>query len=261
MLESSDVFSSEVYKIKTFKSYAFQHSSTSINKLVEEIDELNSVKKDLTYSNRLLYEIYNSNKIEGNTLSFQDVESILVNKIIPNDVSYFNLVECLNLRNAVEEFVDFGLLSVDLILDIHKEITKGILPKEECGVLRNIPIFITGSIYTPPLSKFVYRQLKDAVIEFNGSNREILDVFAFKYKLISIHPFTDGNGRTSRLLMNLMLQSLGYPRLNIKALDKRFYYKAIEDSQNRYMDYPWIKYCLIQLKYHLEYLNKIDILE
>lgn len=258
-MDKSNVFGIEVHNTKKFKSFIFHNNSYSNDELLHQVRELNKTKDDLNFSNRLLFEMYNSNKIEGNTLTRQETKLILEDRIMPSDISYREFIECINLNRAISKFRKIDTVSVELILNIHRELMQDLI--ESNGEFRKEPVFISGCMFTPPNQDDVYRLLKSSIDKFNNSRRDLIDMFIFKLEFVSIHPFIDGNGRTSRLLLNALLENSGYPRLIFKSADKKYYYKALEDAQVRYKVDNWIHYCLLLMKYNLEYLNSVDILE
>lgn len=251
----------ESNKKKKFKSFIFHNRNFSQEILIEQIIELNTVKDDFTYGNRLFFEIYNSNKIEGNSLSRIDTKLLLEDKIMPEEGKYSDIVESLNLRRALNKFRKINLLDLDLILNIHKEITEDLLNDNESGRLRDKKVYITNSMHTPPVPEEVSDKLLIIINDYNSSNRTLKDIFIFKLRFVEIHPFIDGNGRTSRLILNGLLENLGFPRIVFRDSDKKFYYTYIEDAIVKYKTDDWVRYCLLQLKFILENLNDPTILE
>lgn len=259
-MSNSEIFGISPYRIKKFKSYMAHHGTVPTEQLFRDVEELNKSKVDLNFSNRLLYEMYNSNKIEGNTLTNQDTKLILEENIVPDGCELKDLLECTNLKGAITEFRKIDCISLEEILKIHSLITFNILDTDKCGHLRKECVFISGCMFTPPEPNKVEELLKKSINKFNNSKRTLRDIFIFKLEFVSIHPFVDGNGRTSRLILNAMLENVGYPRVIFKASDKKYYYRALEDAQLRYNTESWIRYCALLLKYNLEYLNDVDIL-
>ena len=243
----------EPHNQREFKSYIFHNRNFSNKELLAQVEELNKNKDDRNFASRLMFEMYNSNKIEGNTLTNQDTKLILKDKIIPNDVSYQDLMECINLNITIEKYRKIKDLSMDLILDIHAELTAD-LNDEDKGRIRTEPVHFA------PSHNRVKELLSESINKFNISNRNLIDIFIFKLEFVSIHPFRDGNGKISRIIMNGLLENLGYPRLIITDRNKNYYYKALEDAQVGYLYDNWIRYCLLLMKFNLEYINDIDIL-
>lgn len=255
------IFGVEPYKSKKFKTYMFEHSGISTNEILNDIEVLNNNKNDKNFSNRLLFEIYNSNSIEGNTLTNQDTKLILEENIAPDDCSIKDILECTNLKGAITRYRKLDTLDLDTILSIHSLITYNILEPNKSGRLRNEDVYISGCMFIPPKADKVKDLINASIAKFNNSNKALVDMFQFKLDFVSIHPFVDGNGRTARLILNALLESSGYPRVIFKANDKKYYYKALEDAQVRYKPESWIRYCALLLKYNLEYLNDVDILK
>ncbi|MDD4729840.1 MAG: Fic family protein, partial [Dysgonamonadaceae bacterium] len=103
---------------------------------------------------------------------------------------------------------------------------------DDRGVYREVPIRISGSLYTPPQPYMVGKLMEDLIL--NNQNwkqtKHIAERIAlFHLEFESVHPFIDGNGRTGRLILNLMLMQQGYPPINIKFQDRKKYYSCFED--------------------------------
>lgn len=251
----------EPIKKKKFKSFIFYNRNFLEHDLIKQIEELNNSKDDFTYGNRLFFEIYNSNKIEGNSLSRIDTKLLLEDKIMPEEVKYSDVVESLNLKRALNKFRRIDTLSLELILDIHNTITEDLLTSNESGKLRDKKVYITNSMHTPPAPEKVSDELFAIINEFNSSKKTLRDMFIFKLRFVQIHPFIDGNGRTSRLILNGFLENHGFPRIVFRDSEKKFYYTYIEDAIVKYKIDDWVRYCLLQLKFILENLNDPTILE
>ena len=101
----------------------------------------------------------------------------------------------------------------------------------------------------------------EAIDRFNNSDKELIDIFKFKLDFVRIHPFMDGNGRLSRLIMNGLLTAKGYPRIIIRNQDKGFYYDAIESSLRVGRYDAWLKFMLTYMKFmcELEDMFLLDI--
>ncbi|HSN49324.1 MAG TPA: Fic family protein, partial [Flavobacterium sp.] len=123
------------------------------------------------------------------------------------------------------------------VLSIHNLILRGIKP-EDAGRYRRVQVMIEGSSYMPPQPFLVSKEMEDFFIWYethkNGLHPVLLDA-ELHQRLVTIHPFMDGNGRTSRLVMNLILLQNGYVIANIKGdYDNRTkYYNALETAQTK----------------------------
>jgi Fic family protein len=184
---------------------------------------------------------YNSNAIEGNTLSLQETELVLNrgltigNKSLKEHFEAINHKECIEL---IEEFVEKKKeLNTEFIKELHKIILKNI-DDYQAGVYRKTNVRILGAVHIPPDATKIER-LMDEFLEWYYSNKHTMSVPELaawvQYKFVWIHPFIDGNGRTARLLMNLVLLQNGYPPAVILNLDRQKYYRVLRQAD---MDKP-----------------------
>ena len=120
-----------------------------------------------------------------------------------------------------------------MLKQIHALILKSI-DKANAGVYRKLPVFISGSSHMPPQPFLVAKQMED-VFEFYESNKNklhpVILAADMHEKIVNVHPFIDGNGRTSRLIMNLVLLMNGFPIAIIKGDNesRQAYYNALEN--------------------------------
>ena len=105
---------------------------------------------------------------------------------------------------------------------------------DNAGVYRNHQVFITGTEYLPPIPEDVPQQMSELIEELNVKKDSlhpvVLAAFAHR-RLVDIHPFTDGNGRTARLLMNMILLNKGYQIISIPPILRHEYISALKASQ------------------------------
>lgn len=209
-----------------FKSFSLLNKDLSNEDLVNYINKYkeNIIKYDFKF-----YELYSSNNIEGNRMTIAETKVVLEKGTVEARVK--DVVEALNLEKAMKKYSQLDTLSLEMILDIHKIITNLVIEEEEwSGRLRDGSVSITTSLHRPPDSKDVPEKLKESINKFNKSNKKIEDVFRLKLEFVEIHPFYDGNGRTSRVIQNALLSNIDMPRLIIRPQDKQHYYKALEDA-------------------------------
>ncbi|RYF11545.1 MAG: Fic family protein [Flavobacteriales bacterium] len=193
---------------------------------------------------------YNSNSIEGNTLNLHETQLILEEGITIGGKSLREHFEVLNHEKAIGYLyglvnTDYTLRSID-ILNLHGYILKNI--EDECaGRLRNGGVRIVGANFTPPSAKKI-PELFDELVEFiNGNPLGVNDLVLatlFHHKLVWIHPFFDGNGRTVRLAMNLLLMRKGFPPAIILKNDRKKYYEALNQANKG----SYHKLCLLMLQ-------------
>jgi Fic family protein len=178
---------------------------------------------------------YHSNGIEGNTLTLQETRVILSDGITVGGKSLREHFETLNHHEAIqviETMVNskYRMKAKD-ILHIHALVLQRI-EKEFAGRYRNAGVRITGASFTPPNALKVDALMEDLLDWVNHENELPVVVRAtiFHHRMVWIHPFFDGNGRTVRLIFNLLLMQAGYPPAIILQQDRKKYYDALNKS-------------------------------
>lgn len=184
---------------------------------------------------------YNSNAIEGTSLSLKETSSIINEKIVPKNVSLREVNEAKNHKEALDFLLKYnGEVNENLILKIHSTILKNI-DDNNAGKYRQVPVFIVGSDVKFPHYSEIPKMIKNLIKWYKLSKKtthtfELAALFSMKF--VSIHPFIDGNGRCSRLLMNYMLKKNSCPEINIYVKDRNNYLKAVRKANNE--DYAMI---------------------
>ncbi|WP_294671504.1 Fic family protein [uncultured Fluviicola sp.] len=181
---------------------------------------------------------YESNRIEGNTLTLQETYLVVNDGITVGGKSVREHLEAINHAEAIsylgEIIQNKTVFSERVLKEIHYLILKGI-DRENAGVYRAIGVRISGSSHLPP-EPYLLNPLMEEVFVYYKENKSILHpvILAAEMheRIVRIHPFIDGNGRTCRLIMNLILMQHGYPIANIKGeLENRLrYYNALETA-------------------------------
>lgn len=179
---------------------------------------------------------YNSNSIEGNTMSLRETQMVIQDGITIKGKSLREHFETHNHDKAIDYLYsivneDYNLRSID-ILSLHGFVLRSI-EDDFAGRIRNGGVRITGANFTPPNANKV-SDLLDELIDFINTNPlELNDIelaTVFHHKLVWIHPFFDGNGRTVRLAMNLLLMRSGFPPAIILKNDRKKYYEALNKA-------------------------------
>jgi Fic family protein/DNA-binding Xre family transcriptional regulator len=181
---------------------------------------------------------YESNRIEGNTLTLQETHLVINEGLTIGGKSMREHLEVVNHSEAIEYISEIVQNKVDfterVLKQIHYLILKGI-DRENAGVYRSIGVRISGSSHLPP-EPFLLNRMMEEVFEYYQKNKNLLHPIILAAEMheqiVRIHPFIDGNGRTTRLIMNLILLQNGFPIANIKGdLTSRLaYYKALENA-------------------------------
>jgi Fic family protein len=211
---------------------------------------------------------YESNRIEGNTLTLQETALIVSEGITIGSKSMREHLEAINHAQAVEYIKDIAGSDIAVtertVKEIHALILHGI-NKEQAGRYRTVPVMIAGSRHTPPQPYLIQPQMEHFIdsyrqMETDGIHPIIIAAYLHD-ELVKIHPFIDGNGRTSRLIMNLYLLSKGYSITSLKADNeaKQTYYRALEQSHVENSHEPFYLFVANAVKQSLEkYLQIIE---
>jgi Fic family protein len=197
---------------------------------------------------------YNTNKIEGSTLTLKETADLLQEQITPRNKSLKDVKETEAHKKVFYQMLEQkNKLNLGTVLHWHKELFKETDP-EIAGIIRSHPVGIARSKVELPLPAELEWLLKDFFVWYNkyyGKINPVVLAALVHLKFVSIHPFSDGNGRISRLMMNHTLNSLGYPMLNIEYSNRNAYYNALERSQTKQKDETFTFY--IVKRYTKEY--------
>jgi len=180
---------------------------------------------------------YHSNRIEGNTLSLRETDLIINKGLTIAGKPLHEHLEAINHATAVTFMRDLAARQEDVtpaaVNRLHALVVHGILPPAEAGVYRRAPVFIGGSRHVPPNWAKV-PDLMDRMYAFYEAYKagmHPVELAAQMHeKLATIHPYTNGNGRAARLLMNLILLRNGYPVTVISSdpRERQAYYTTLE---------------------------------
>lgn len=180
--------------------------------------------------------IYNSNAIEGSTLTLQETRLILEQGITIGGKSLREHFEVVNHQQAIH-FVE-SLVQEDVRLSpFHVRQIHGLvlsrIDDDNAGQYRNIPVRIAGSSHEPPPA-WEIPALIDDWATWLAAEMDQLDTVSLAamahHKLVEIHPFIDGNGRTARLIMNVILMRAGYPPAIIATINRQQYYRVLSQA-------------------------------
>lgn len=175
---------------------------------------------------------HNSTAIEGNTLTLIETKVLLEDEISVGNKSLREIYEVVNHNKAfsyVKKCIsDDKPLDENIVKDIHSILMENILVG---GVYRNVEVRITGSKHRPPVPSEMYYQIKDFFKNINSkSDFNPIELAAWTHaEFVKIHPFVDGNGRTSRLIMNYQLMSNGFLPVSVNKEDRLEYFNCLEE--------------------------------
>ena len=192
---------------------------------------LKSIKESLT-----LEWTYNSNSIEGNTLTLQETKLIIEEGFTIKGKSLREHFEAINHQEAIElieSLVSHKYVLKDRdILNVHELVLQKI-EKEFAGRYRTSGVRITGANFVPPNALKIDDLMSELIMWANNSTLEaVIRAAIFHHRFLWIHPFFDGNGRTVRLIFNLLLMKEGYPPAIILKNDRKKYYDALNAANN-----------------------------
>ena len=174
---------------------------------------------------------YNSNAIEGNTLTLRETDLVLRGLTI-DQKPLKDHMEAVGHKEAFDYVRDLVKENVHLTESVIKQIHYLVLAdkKNDRGVYRRVPVRIMGAHHEPVQPYLIEPRMEQLLIDYTASEEHIVTKLArFHIEFESIHPFIDGNGRTGRLLVNLELMKAGYPPIDIKFTDRVAYYNAFEE--------------------------------
>ena len=182
-----------------------------------------------------LQHTYNSNAIEGNTLTLQETKLVLQEGITIGGKPLKDHIEARNDADAFDFIVQLVQhekpFSQDIIQRIHEIVTKSLL--NDAGKYRTGNVRITGSSITPPRYTRIIPLMDDYIDTIKKLKIHPLKKAAFiHYRLVWIHPFYDGNGRVARLVTNLFLMQQGYPPIVLKQEQRKTYYTVLHQADN-----------------------------
>ncbi|MDL2324390.1 Fic family protein [Ruminococcaceae bacterium OttesenSCG-928-A16] len=202
---------------------------------------------------------YNSNAIEGNTLTLRETALVLEGVTIDKKPLKDHL-EAVGHRDAflyVEQLVtDKISISEKVIKDIHSLVLMD--RPDDKGVYRRIPVTIMGAYHEPPQPYLVPVQMEQLVARQKETKRHpIENVALFHLDFEGVHPFIDGNGRTGRLMLNLMLMQQGYPPIDVKFSDRKRYYACFDSYYKDKSAAPMVELVTEYLQERLERYLKI----
>lgn len=233
-----------------------------IDNLKEQLNSLRYIEGDKVAKAFEMEYTYESNRIEGNTLTLQETALVIEKGLTIGGKSLYEHLEAINhsfALNYIKELVSEKVpLTKHELLNIHKLILQGV-DNANGGKFRTVQVLISGAKHIPPQPFMLDELMEDFFKWYNDhkdSTHPVILAAEIHERLVTIHPFIDGNGRTSRLLMNLVLLQHGYPISILKgdAENRLKYYHVLEVAQIEGNKEPFIEMVVLNVK---EILHRI----
>ena len=188
---------------------------------------------------------YDTQRIEGSKLTLKDTANLLERGITPKEKPIRDIKEAETHKKVFYEMLKHEKdLSLQIVLYWHKKLF-GETKEDIAGKIRNHQVAISISKFMPPMPSELNFLLKEFFDWYNQNKSKISPVklaALVHLKFVTIHPFSDGNGRISRLMMNFVLHKNGYPMIDIPYTKRTGYYNALERSQIKKEEHIFVQW-------------------
>lgn len=221
-------------------------------RILEKLNKYNCISQEVDEAALLNWEkafeieyTHESTAIEGNTLTLMETKVVLEDAISVGGKQLREIYEVVNHRKAYKliksKLKDGGLLSEELVKDIHAQLMENIF---QGGFYRNVNVRITGAGHRPPDPSEAFRQMKLFLADMEWRSKgNPLEYAAWTHaEFVRIHPFVDGNGRTSRLIMNYQLIRNGFLPVSVPKTERLEYFLALEEYATKGNIQPFVEY-------------------
>lgn len=246
----AEIYEKEMYPIleELRKNYSKDDKSMSISVKEKHIEEF------------MIKFTYETQRIEGSTLTLKETADLLERGITPKSKSIADVKEAETHKEVFYEMLKYDKdLSLNVILYWHKKLLEN-TKKDIAGQVRKHQVGIARSKFSPPMAIEVYPMLMEFFDWYNKNKekKHPVELAALVHlKFVTIHPFADGNGRISRLIMNFVLNKHKYPMLNIEYKNRSDYYNALERSQVKKQERIFLQWFLRRyIKQNKKFLKK-----
>jgi len=185
---------------------------------------------------------YESNRIEGNSLTLRETQLVVAKRMTLQGKSIDEHLEARNHQEAIyyiRDLADRQLVLTEYIINAIHSIVLGGIDLHNAGKYRSVDVVISGAKHTPPQPYLVKKRMEDVFLWYDQNKdrlHPILLAARVHEKIVTVHPWIDGNGRTCRLIMNLILLQHGYPIARISGDDqaRALYYQALDAAQTEH---------------------------
>ncbi len=255
----------DIEKIKTqFLNKIYQKKwFDKLNKIKKEFQKefksMPNLAKEKYIENFMVKFTYDSNKIEGSTITLKETAMLLEDGIVPKNKPIKDVKETESHKKAFYEMLKYKKdLSLNMVLHLHRTLFNETEP-EIAGKIRKHGVGVAGSKTKFPIPAELEPLLREFFKWYNKNKDKMHPVelaTLVHLKFVSIHPFTDGNGRISRLIMNFVLYKNGFPMLDIKYSNRSNYYTALERAQIKHVEMIFVQHIIKRyLKEYNQYLK------
>ena len=246
----------------------YQSRLQEIDNLKAKIDSFRPLSENILKQIKAYFKIsftYTSNAIEGNTLSLSETKIIIEDGITIGGKPVKDHLEVIGQANAYDLLFDIAQNEKDIteqtILKLHHMLYNNI-DEAKSGKYRECNVLITGSEYELPKHDKLSELMQEfcAEIPVKKENLHPVEFSAWLHeRLVSIHPFIDGNGRTARLIMNLALLQAGYNIITIPPVVRNDYIFGLQEAQLKDNIQPFTNFISeMVLEAQKEYLRIIE---
>lgn len=236
-----------------------------IDKLQEKIAKLrplNKIELEKLRENFIIENTYNSNAIEGNTLTLKEVALILQHDFSIQGKRVSEHIEVIGYKDAFYYILEIinEQLTKQVIKNIHSLVL--MVDRKNKGIFRNVGTHVLGTTYKTSEPKEIESNIDELLVKYEEwkQHHHILKAIALLHlEFESIHPFIDGNGRTGRLLLNFELIKHGLLPVNIKFIDREKYYNSFDEYHiNSNADYLTDLIANYEVEELEKYISMID---
>ncbi len=205
---------------------------------------------------------YDTQRIEGSKLSLKDTANLLEKGITPKEKPIRDIKEAENHKKVFYEMLNYEKdLSLGLVIHWHRKLFED-TKKDIAGKIRNHQVMISRSKFIPPMPAeidFLLKEFFEWYSRNKGKMNPVELAALVHLKFVTIHPFSDGNGRISRIIMNFVLNKNRFPLHNIPYSNRNSYYNALERAQTKKNELIFLQWSF--KKYFSEnkrFLNKLN---
>lgn len=238
--EAKRMFLSEIYKEKWYP--LFDEIAQNFSKEQKLMPGASREKELESFAIRFTYD---TQRIEGSRLTLRETADLLERGITPKAKPIQDAKEAEAHKEIFGEMMRYDKdLSLHAVLYWHKKLFESTKP-DIAGKIRQHQVAISGSRFMPPLPVEIYPLMTEFFRWYSKSRDRLhpVELASLAHlKFVTIHPFADGNGRVSRLIMNFILKKYGYPMLNIPYENRGGYYNALEKSQTKKIDSVFVQW-------------------